>query len=314
MGRLPPAEADMASSNTDEGCGSMLERIRSPQCIQPSLRAFRPKFLNDLIRVGPSGDGGYVLNARAVLHSRYLMSFGLNDDWAFELAFLDRKPDVKVFCYDHSVSKDVFRQQMLDALSEVLSLRFVLLGLTCHWSGVTRRLSWLKSRVKTYRGFSRFIAKPNVRFCEKGISNQKNMRFVTFGEAFQAVSSDEIPENSVFVKMDIEQSEFRVLPDLQSFDRYINGLVIEFHDLDILWPKFVELVENLKARFEITHVHGNNWGGLIPDTGVPTALEITFLKKDLICEERSDREDVSYPVPRLDYPNKSSEKDYHLSF
>ena len=292
----------------------MPDRIESRQCVQPSLQGFRPKFLNDLIRVGPSCDGGYVVNERSIRHSQYLMSFGINDDWSFELAFLDRKPDVKVFCYDYSVSKDVFRQQMLNALNEVLSLRFLLVALSFNLSGVRRRLLWLKERSRVYRGFSRFTAKENVRFYEKGISNEKTSRFVTFAEAFQSMSSDPIPENSVFVKMDIEQSEFRVLPDLLKFDRYINGLAIEFHDLDIFWTKFVDLTEELKARFEITHIHGNNWSGLIPNTGVPAVLEITLLKKSLIREERPDRETVTYPIPELDYPNKSSEKDYPLVF
>jgi hypothetical protein len=137
---------------------------------------------------------------------------------------------------------------------------------------------------------------------------------VTFAEAFQSISCDPIPDKSVFVKMDIEQFEFRVLPDLMKFDRYINGLAIEFHDLDILWPKFLEIMDKLRAHFEITHIHGNNWSGLIPNTAVPAVLEITLLNKGLIREERVDRETVTYPILQLDYPNKSSEKDYPLIF
>ena len=58
------------------------------------------------------------------------MSFGVNDDWSFELDFLNRKPDVKVFCFDYSVSKSVFLKKMLDALNEILSLKFALLVLS----------------------------------------------------------------------------------------------------------------------------------------------------------------------------------------
>jgi hypothetical protein len=304
----------MGTSNTNKECGPVPDRSQTRECVQPSLQGFRPKFLNDLVRVGPGCDGGYVVNARSIRHSQYLMSFGVNDDWSFELAFLDRKPDVKVFCYDYSVSKSVFRQQMLNALNEVLSLRFLLVVLSLNLSGVRRRFSCLKDRARIYHGFSRFIAKENVRFREKGVSNEKTARFVTFAEAFQSMSSAEVPENSVFVKMDIEQFEFRVLPDLLKFERYINGLAIEFHDLDMFWPQFVELMNKLKAYFEITHIHGNNWSGLIPNTEVPAVLEITFLNKSLIREERPDCETVTYPIPQLDYPNKGSEKDYPLVF
>jgi hypothetical protein len=308
-----PRQVLMRSLNNNEECGP-IARVEAQECIQPSLKAFRPKFLNDLIRIGPRGDGGYVVNERSVLHSRYLMSFGVNDDWSFEQGFLNRKPDVKIFCFDYSVSKGVFRREMLNALNEVFSVKFALLVLSFNLSGVREKLSVLKYQTKVYRGFSRFFARENVRFYQLGISNGNPARFITFTQAFQLISSDEIQENSVFVKMDIEQFEFRVLPDLLKFDRYIGGLAIEFHDVDILWTKFVELTENLKAHFEITHIHGNNWGGLIPNSEIPILLEITFLKRNLIGEEQPVRETVTYPIPELDYPNDRSERDHPLLF
>ncbi len=85
-----------------------------------SLQDFKPVLLDDLVRVGAKGDGGYVLNEAAVLHSQYLLSFGINDEWSFEVDLLNRKPDVKVFCFDYSVSKSVFRNKMFDALNETL--------------------------------------------------------------------------------------------------------------------------------------------------------------------------------------------------
>jgi hypothetical protein len=289
-------------------------RAATQECSPASLEDFRPKLLGDLIRVGAECDGGYVVNERSVLHSQYLMSFGINDDWSFELDFLKRKPDVKVFGFDYSVSKSVFRSRMLNALNEILSVKFALLICSFNWSGVRRKLSNLKRWTKTYSGFSQFVAKKNVRFYARGVSNQSTATFSTFAEAFQSISSHEVAENSVFVKLDIEQSEFRVLPDLLKLERYINGLAIEFHDLDILWTQFVELMEQLKQHFEITHIHGNNYGGLIPNSEIPRVLEITFAKKDLISEEHSSCEGVAYPILGLDCPNNRLEKDYPLVF
>jgi len=71
-----------------------------------SLESLRPRFLNDLIRVGADCDGGYVLNERSIRHSKYLLSFGVNEDWSFEQDFLHHNPDVMIFCFDHSVSKN----------------------------------------------------------------------------------------------------------------------------------------------------------------------------------------------------------------
>jgi len=279
-----------------------------------SLNGFRPTLLDDLTRVGHKGDGGYVLNERSIRRTQYLMSFGINDDWSFELDFLQRKPDAKVVCFDYSVSKSVFRGNMLSALNEALSIKFALLVLSFNLSGARRKISELRYWARTYRRFSRFLSEKNVRFYDRGISNEQNGQFLTFAEAFRVVSSDAVPEDSVFVKMDIEQSEFRVIPDLLRFERYINGMAIEFHDLDILWTKFVEVAKQLQAKFEITHIHGNNYGGLIPNSEIPRVLEITFLKKSLIREQLVARENVSYPLPELDSPNNHREKDYRLSF
>jgi hypothetical protein len=282
--------------------------------MQNSLEMFKPKFLNDLIRVGGAFDGGYVVNERSIRSSRYLMSFGVNDDWSFEAKCLSRKPNLKVLCFDHTVSKRVFLNKILDALSELLSVRFLLLVLSLDVRGVRRELGVLKYWTKIYFGFSFFFAKENVRFCSKGISSETSQRFVTLDDAFQMISREALPENSVFIKMDIEQSEFRVLPDLLRFEEYIAGMVVEFHDLDILWPKFSDLMNELKAYFEITHIHGNNYGGLILNSRTPKVLEITFLKKSLIRGERPARENVAYPIPELDRPNDRFADDYRLVF
>jgi len=282
--------------------------------LKASLEGLRPDFLSDLIRLGAKCDGGYVVNERSVLHSQYLLSFGVNEDWSFELDFLDRKPSVKVFCFDHSVSKTGFLKKMLNLLNEILSVKFALSVFSLNFPRVRQKFQDLKYYAKTYFGFSWFLRKSNVRFYAHGISNQTSTAFVTFAEAFRLISQEEVPENSVFVKIDVEQSEFRVLPDLLNWDRYINGFVVEFHDLDILWDSFVSLIERLKEHFEITHIHGNNYGGLIPNSTIPKVLEITFLKRGLIHEEHPARDSVSYPVQQLDYPNNPLEKDYPLVF
>jgi hypothetical protein len=282
--------------------------------MQNLLESLKPRFLDDLIRLGKARDGGYVVNERSVRASQCLMSMGVNDDWSFEAAFLNRNPNLKVFCFDYSVSKTVFLVRVLDALNELLSVRFLLLVLSLNLRGIRRRLSALKYRTKIYFGFSSFFAKENVRFYSKGVSGENSERFVTLDDAFQMISPAALPENSVFIKMDIEQSEFRVLPHLLKFQECINGMVVEFHDLDILWAKLLELINVLKAQFEITHIHGNNFDGLIPNSKTPKVLEITFLKKSLIREEGPVRENVAYPIPELDRPNNPFVEDYRLVF
>jgi len=279
-----------------------------------SLETFKPKFLDDLIRVGARFDGGYVINERSIRSSQYLLSFGVFDDWSFEADFLGRRPDLNILCFDYSVSKEVFFNNILDALNEVLSARFLFLVLLLRVQKVRQRLSILKYWTKTYLRFSRFFNSESVRFCPQGISSERSSNFVTLDDAFQMIAPGKIWENTVFIKMDIEQSEFRVLPDLMKFHEAINGMVVEFHDLDIFWANFVEIMNTLKTHFEVTHIHGNNYGGLIPNSGTPKVLEITFLKKSLIAEGEPVREVVAYPIPGLDRPNNRVENDCALIF
>jgi hypothetical protein len=279
-----------------------------------SLAAYSPRCSEDLLRVGRISDGGYVVNERAIRASRYLLSFGLSDEWSFETHFLNLKPDVRILSFDKSVSRDVFRDKMADALNQILSARFVLGTLSFNFRGLRDTFSIVKRSIRTYLDFSRFFNGESARFFAKGISHEKTQSFVTIGDVFQLIPREDLKENSVFIKMDIEQFEFRVLPELLNFEEYVNGMVVEFHDLDMLWANFVELMDRLSAHFEVTHIHGNNYGGLIPNSTTPKVLEITFLKRSFLKEKHSDREATAYPIPGLDYPNNPLEKDYPLQF
>lgn len=284
------------------------------QGTQPSFAAFKPKFLNDLIRLGREFDGGYLVNERAICASRYLLAFGINDDWSFEEDFLKRNSNVEIYCYDFSISKAAFCAKALSALGGVFGIEFVVCVLTLQWKKIRKRLAALKHWVFTCFRFKAFLEKSNVHFYQKGISNEKNGDFVTLSDIFKMLPCQGLGSNSVFIKMDIEQSEYRVLPELWNFKEYINGIVVEFHDLDILWNNFIEIVESLRPYYEITHIHGNNHSSLIPGSNVPKALEVTFVRKNLISELIPDREDITYPIPGLDHPNTPLAMDYPLVF
>jgi hypothetical protein len=279
-----------------------------------SLEGLKPKFLNDMIRVGAAFDGGYLINERAIRSSKCLLSFGVNDDWSFEADFLNRVPDLMVLCLDYSVSKQVFLKEILNSLKEILSGKFLSQLLSFDAKAVRERLLLLRYWTMLLFRFSLFFGKDNVRFCSKGISNEKSGDFITLEDVFHMLPPEILSGNSVFIKMDIEQSEFQVLPDLLRFQEYVNGVAVEFHDLDALWPSFVEIMDKLKVNFEITHIHGNNYAGLIPNSMTPRVLEITFLKKNLIQEKEPARQGLSYPILELDRPNNRLEDDLPLKF
>jgi hypothetical protein len=116
----------------------------------------------------------------------------------------------------------------------------------------------------------------------------------------------------IFVKIDIEGSEYRILDDLLRHSADINALAIEFHDVDIVPELFNSFVQKIKRDFYIVHIHGNNLGGLAP-FHFPIAPEITFLNKRFFSSAPSLSR-RKYPIPELDRPNYSGLPDFALEF
>ena len=63
------------------------------------------------------------------------------------------------------------------------------------------------------------------------------------------------------MKIDIEGSEYRLLKDIVKNKNVINGLIIEFHELDLHLDKVSNFVKELD--FKVTHVHANNFDRVI---------------------------------------------------
>lgn len=278
----------------------------------PTLAGLRPECLKGMIRLGRDCDGGYVINSEALRSSRLVISFGLGEDWSFEADFLKRKPGLKVLCFDHSVSSDVFLSRMRGALDQIMSVNFECQPLLLRQQRARQMLDAYRHAANTYSGFQSFCSAPGVSFFNLGISDVRGERFVTFADVFELVPPRELLKDAAFVKMDIEQSEYRVLPQFLGFQQYVNGMVVEFHDLDVLWPNFMQLMNDLRTQFEVTHIHGNNWGRLIPGSRIPSVLEVTLLKRNLIREGQKLPGRVIYPIPGLDFPNDRAHEDYHL--
>lgn len=65
----------------------------------------------DLIRLGSAHDGGYVVNKSSLDKSDVLYTYGVSDDYNFELDYAKRYPDKEVRMFDHTVNhaSEVFR-------------------------------------------------------------------------------------------------------------------------------------------------------------------------------------------------------------
>jgi FkbM family methyltransferase len=250
----------------------------------------RPMSCGRLIRLGNVNDGGYVVPIEAVRRARTLVSFGLRFDWSFERDFRKLNPGVVIHCYDHSVSS---RNAFLFSFTELL--RFF----------TTFRLSSLRASL-TWFDYELFFRQRTMHFKQR-IWRDQSRNSVTVKDVFSRVSA-----RPVFLKVDIEGSEYRVLDDILEHSADIDAIAIEFHDVDILPDMFNECIEKIRQKFHVAHIHGNNYAGLAP-FNFPSAPELTFLNKRLFTAAPAASA-LSYPLRELDSPNDPRFPDYELTF
>jgi len=257
--------------------------------IHPS--EFHPVKCDMLARVGSPNDGGYVVPLDAVRAARALVSFGLSHDWTFERDFKRLNKDATIHCYDHTVSLRTAFQFSIGQL-----LRFVLL--------FRARSLW---KIFTWIDYKVFFRSQATHFRQK-ISPDNQHNGATIADVFSRLPA----ECPVFVKMDIEGSEYLVFEDLLEHSRNIVAMAIEFHDVDAQPRLFGSIVEKIRHDFYIVHIHGNNMGGLT-SYNFPKAPEITFLNKrffDSVPPPSSSK----YPILGLDRPNNPRLPEFAFEF
>lgn len=263
--------------------------------------ALRPAECQNLRRVGNAHDGGYVVPVTALERASVLLSFGLSIDWTFERAALELNPNLTVHTYDHTVGPDVFAKT---ALVGALALPFRALTLSPRRVGRTLR------RVRRSIDYFRFFDGHRARHFRQRVwyNDDRGSADVATIVARTGATAP----HSIFAKIDIEGSEYRILPFIAERAELFSGLVVEFHDTDVCAAAFDEVVAQLKRDFVIVHTHANNYGDLNVDRTQPLSWEISLLHKNLY-----DGPERPYtgPLPRpgLDAPNDAARPDYVLN-
>ena len=255
------------------------------------LSDLHPVVCEQLARIGSANDGGYVVPLSAVKAAGALLSFGLSHDWTFERDFKKHNAGAAIHCYDHTVSlRTAFEYSIGQLMRFVLQFR-------------TRALR----KIFTWIDYLFFFRGDKIHFRQRiWRDNQDNS--ATVDDAFGRLSAG----CPVFVKIDIEGSEYRILDDVLRHSPDIVAIAIEFHDVDILSERFLSLVEKIKRDFYIVHIHGNNMGGAAP-SGFPIAPEITFLNKRFFSSPPPPSR-LKYPLPQLDQPNNPRLPEFTFEF
>jgi len=238
-------------------------------------KILKPKYNYDLIRLGKDFDGGYLVGENSVKEANYLISFGINEDWSFEKDFKSRNKDVKIYCYDDRISKKFLIKKFLDTL---IYLPYKL------------NIKKLLKRFVNFFDYLSFSKKANF-----------NTKVVSYGDLSEIIKD----KKNIFLKIDIEGYEFRLLDEILENQEKIIGLAIEFHNCDLLSSKVYDFVE--KFKLNLIHIHPNNSAPVDKD-GLPWVLELSFEKNKKVIDGIN-----SLPHP-LDQKTSSNYEDIRLNF
>jgi hypothetical protein len=276
------------------------------------LEKYHPIQMDDLVRVGCDFDGGYVLTKRQIEKTEILLGFGIGENWSFEQDFLQKRKGVKLYAFDESVSLLKLKHESLWEFGYMLVYLF--LGRISKSQNSKNQWHYYAKKAKE---FASFFSDSQNHFFEKYLGEYDHGGYTCFDTIFKDILSSPsntiIKDHSIFIKMDIENWEYRTLPQLLPYFEKINGLVIEFHELDIAAKKFEEIMDMFSSQFYIAHVHANLCGGYIYNTKLPMLLEITLIHKSLVGNVPA-LSTLDYPVKGLDQPNAKDNEDIVLPF
>lgn len=116
-------------------------------------------------------------------------------------------------------------------------------------------------------------------------------------------------DRNVFLKCDIEGSEYEILNELIMHSHKFSGMVIEFHD--IYESPLYNAISNFMSKIDLklVHTHMNNHSYAESPTGyLPGCIELSFTSSKNIALAG-----VSLPH-KLDMPNLSTRDDFRITF
>ncbi len=235
--------------------------------------------MDDLVRLGNKNDGGYLLRKSDLLASKLLLSFGIETDWSFEKEFIS-KVDIKLDAYDASTNFSLFIYQSLYLLYKFKPLKSL-------------------KKILSFIEFKKFFS-DNKFFHKKFLGDFKDERYISLETILSKLKT-----NNIFIKIDIEGSEYRCLDTLIEFQEKYTSVIIEFHDVDCNLKKIIKFIKNFKLN--IVHIHVNNYTPLT-NNYIPKTIEVTFSSQIVEVNKSPNLPN------KLDAPNNPELTDYKINF
>ena len=263
--------------------------------VDKKFNFLKPIKTSNLIRLGRDHDGGYIVDREILKDCENLISFGVGEDWSFELDFIKEKKNIKIHIYDYSVSIYPYLKELLKYLRRFLTFR--------------TSLNDVIIRFKKLKDYIRLINNKNITFFKEKISFPSKKNFESdVDKVFSRISQ----EKQVFLKCDIEGSEYEIIDQILKYYDRIEMLIFEFHNIDKNEIIFLHSVKKIQNYFHIIHIHGNNHDGKL-STGLPITIEMTLINKKKL--KRHVKEFVTnFPVEGLDKSNNPNKDDLKFSF
>ena len=258
-----------------------------------------PKFLKpyfvkieELVRLGSIDDGGYVLPIKDIKSSDVLISLGISDNWDFEKDF-SKKSNAKVIAYDYSIDNNFWISKFKKDLIKFIKLKI------------------FKPK-KIYKMFQYIdfifffkVKNKNLFFLDKiGMNNN----CVDINEIIDKHIKE---DDKIFLKIDIEGSEYEILNQIISIRDKIQGIVIEFHDVTKNLDNIKQFLNRINDNLNLVHIHANNYS-VKEANNFPEAIELTLSNINL-KNYNFDRS-REYPIKNLDFPNSKRSPDIKINF
>lgn len=275
-----------------------MSKTLSEVIVPAEFHFLKPIFDSSLIRVGSDFDGGYVVSHKLFSRTTKLISIGYGWNSKFEKSVLRKYSSIEIQLFDDEAN-------LLSCLNPWYKFPRFFFGSLAHG-----KIVWLKdfywyqstldflrlyfqnwSRLK-YRNF-RIVSNPNKKK-EIGIN--------------QIILKQKLVEN-IYLKIDIEGSEYDIIEEIVQAKHNILGITIEFHDVSLRKQEFILAVKRLQSKFHINHIHPNNHRSVIDN--FPDVIEISFISKNEIEMSPTFR---AHAYLDVDSPNNPSKTDYDLIF
>ena len=213
-----------------------------------------------LLRFGKNNDGGYLIEQESLKKANSLLSFGMGYDWSFEKDFFNyKKKNINIHVYDYSLKESNIKKFSLSSLKKLIKIK--------NYFKKNFFLNF-KDNLLLYYDYKKLF-KNNVKHFNNAIGLGPNL--ISFDDTL-----NKFEKFPIFLKIDIEGSEYRILDDIIKNQNKFCGLISEFHSVDLHKTRIIKFIKELNMN--LVHIHGQNVGNksYIDKDGDPTQIEMTF--------------------------------------